>query len=304
MAASGVTVRRGVVAAPTVFKKSPHPLNAAFVRTVRNPLGFFGLAILSLLVLIALAAPLIAPHDPIVQHPGKELLAPGPDFLLGTDELGRDLLSRVIYGTRPSLVVALMVVILGGGLGIVTGLAAGYLGGWVNAVLMRFFDAMFAFPPILLGFVIIAALGPGTTQVAYAIALAVVPTLGRVARSLVLKERNRDYVLAARCTGARNGRVMFLHVLPNAVSPMIVNLALVMGFSVLAEASLAFLGLGTQPPTPSWGAMLNESRAYLRNDPWMAICPGVVLALLLLGLNYLADALRDAFDPRRVNAGF
>ena len=163
---------------------------------------------------------------------------------------------------------------------------------------------MFAFPPILLGFVIIAALGQGTTQVAYAIALAVVPTLGRVARSLVLKERNRDYVLAARCTGARNGRVMFLHVLPNAVSPMIVNLALVMGFSVLAEASLAFLGLGTQPPTPSWGAMLNESRAYLRNDPWMAICPGVVLALLLLGLNYLADALRDAFDPRRVNAGF
>jgi len=274
------------------------------VRTWRNPLGFFGLAILGLLVLIALAAPLIAPYDPVVQHPGRELLAPGPDFLLGTDELGRDLLSRVIYGTRPSLVVALMVVVLGGGLGIITGLAAGYLGGWVNALLMRFFDAMFAFPPILLGFVIIAALGQGTTQVAYAIALAVVPTLGRVARSLVLKERNRDYVLAARCTGARNGRVMFLHVLPNAVSPMIVNLALVMGFSVLAEASLAFLGLGTQPPTPSWGAMLNESRAYLRNDPWMAICPGVVLALLLLGLNYLADALRDAFDPRRVNAGF
>jgi ABC-type dipeptide/oligopeptide/nickel transport system permease subunit len=302
--ASGVTVRPRVVAAQTTFKQSPHPLNAAFVRTLRNPLGFFGLAILSLLVLIALAAPLIAPYDPVVQHPGRELLAPGPDFLLGTDELGRDLLSRVIYGTRPSLVVALMVVVLGGGLGIVTGLAAGYLGGWVNAVLMRFFDAMFAFPPILLGFVIIAALGPGTTQVAYAIALAVVPTLGRVARSLVLKERNRDYVLAARCTGARNGRVMFLHVLPNAVSPMIVNLALVMGFSVLAEASLAFLGLGTQPPTPSWGAMLNESRAYLRNDPWMAICPGVVLALLLLGLNYLADALRDAFDPRRVNAGF
>lgn len=297
-------MRRHAVAAPTTFRKSPHPLNAAFVRTWRNPLGFFGLAILGLLVLIALAAPLIAPYDPVVQHPGRELLAPGPDFLLGTDELGRDLLSRVIYGTRPSLVVALMVVVLGGGLGIITGLAAGYLGGWVNALLMRFFDAMFAFPPILLGFVIIAALGQGTTQVAYAIALAVVPTLGRVARSLVLKERNRDYVLAARCTGARNGRVMFLHVLPNAVSPMIVNLALVMGFSVLAEASLAFLGLGTQPPTPSWGAMLNESRAYLRNDPWMAICPGVVLALLLLGLNYLADALRDAFDPRRVNAGF
>jgi len=299
-----VAVGPRVTAATPRFKTSAHPLEAAFMRTWRNPLGFFGLLILGLLIVGALAAPLISPYDPIVQHQGSELLGPSTGFLLGTDELGRDLLSRVIYGARPSLVVALMVVVIGGGLGIVAGLVAGYLGGWVNAVLMRFFDAMFAFPPILLGFVIIAALGPGTTQVAYAIALAVVPSLARVARSLVLKERHRDYVLAARCTGARSGRVMFLHVLPNAVSPMIVNLALLMGFSVLAEASLAFLGLGTQPPTPSWGAMLNESRAYLRNDPWMAICPGVVLAMLLLGLNYLADALREAFDPRRVNAGF
>ncbi len=302
--ATDVAVRPQVVAVTPTFKKSPHPLNAALVRTLRNPLGFFGLLILGLLVAMALAAPILAPYDPAVQHPGKELQGPGTEFWLGTDELGRDLLSRVIFGTRPSLVVAMMVVLLGGGVGIVLGLTAGYLGGWVNALVMRFFDAMFAFPPILFGFVIIAALGPGTTQVAYAIALAVVPTLGRVSRSLVLKERHRDYVLAARCTGARNARVMFLHVLPNAMSPMIVNLALLMGFSVLAEASLAFLGLGTQPPTPSWGAMLNESRAYLRNDPWMAICPGVVLALLLLGLNYLADALREAFDPRRVNAGF
>lgn len=302
--ASGLaTGARPVTLAPSI-RKSPHPLNAAFERTWRNPLGFLGLLILGLLVFAALAAPLISPYDPIVQHQGKELLGPNSGFWLGTDELGRDLLSRVIYGARPSLVVAVMVVVIGGGLGILAGLAAGYFGGWVNALIMRLFDAMFAFPPILLGFVIISALGPGTTQVAYAIALAVVPTLGRVARSLVLKERHRDYVLAARCTGAGSARVMFLHVLPNAVSPMIVNLALIMGFSVLAEASLAFLGLGTQPPLPSWGAMLNESRAYLRNDPWMAICPGVVLALLLLGLNYLADALRDAFDPRRVNAGF
>jgi peptide/nickel transport system permease protein len=293
-----------VVGPAAALRKSPHPLNAAFVRTYRNPLGMTGLIILGLLVFSALFAPFISPYDPVAQHQGKELLGPNPQFWLGTDELGRDLLSRVIYGTRPSLVVAIMVVIIGGGLGIVAGLAAGYFGGWVNALLMRLFDAMFAFPPILLGFVIIAALGPGTTQVAYAIALAVVPTLGRVARSLVLKERHRDYVLSARSSGAGSMRVMFLHVLPNAVSPMIVNLALIMGFSVLAEASLAFLGLGTQPPLPSWGAMLNESRAYLRNDPWMAICPGVVLALLLLGLNYLADALREAFDPRRVNSGF
>ncbi|MBV9892839.1 MAG: ABC transporter permease [Chloroflexi bacterium] len=303
MAVESAAGPRVIAVAPHV-RKSPHPLNAALVRTWRNPLGSFGLIILGLLVFGALAAPLISPYDPIAQHQGKELLGPTPEFWFGTDELGRDLLSRVIFGARPSLAVSLMVVILGGGLGIVAGLVAGYLGGAVNAVLMRIFDGMFAFPPILLAFVVVAALGPGTTQVAYAIAISVVPSLGRVARSLVLKERHRDYVLAARCTGAGSGRVMFLHVLPNAVSPMIVNLALLMGFAVLAEASLAFLGLGTQPPTPSWGAMLNESRAYLRNDPWMAICPGIVLALLLLGLNYLADALREAFDPRRVNAGF
>jgi peptide/nickel transport system permease protein len=301
--ATDVVSRPVAPAAPRV-KKSAHPFAAAFVRTYRNPLGLFGLIILGLLVFIALTAPIISPYDPIVQHQGKELQGPSSEFWMGTDELGRDLLSRVIWGARPSLAVAVMVVFIGGGLGIVAGLAAGYFGGWVDATLMRMFDALFAFPAILLGFVVIAALGPGTTQVAYAIAIAVVPTLGRVARSLVLKERYRDYVLAARCTGAGNGRVMFLHLLPNAISPMIVNIALVMGFSVLAEASLAFLGLGTQPPTPSWGAMLNASRAYLRVDPWMAICPGVILAFLLLGLNYLADALREAFDPRRVNAGF
>jgi peptide/nickel transport system permease protein len=262
------------------------------------------LIILGILVFGAIFAPLISPYDPIVQHQGKELLAPNAQFWFGTDELGRDLLSRIIYGARPSLVVALLVVLIGGGLGIVSGLTAGYFGGWVNAVIMRVFDALFAFPAILLAFIVIAALGPGKYQVAVAIAIAVVPSLGRVARSLVLRERYRDYVLAARASGANGSRVMFFHVLPNAVSPMIVNLALLMGFSVLAEASLAFLGLGTQPPEPSWGAMLNGSRAYLRVDPWMAIGPGIVLAMLLLGLNYLADAMRDAFDPRRVNAGF
>jgi len=302
--ASGELVTSPPIAIPERrVRKSAHPLVSAFQRTYRNPLGFFGLLILGLLVLAAITAPLISPYDPIVQHQGKELLGPNADFWFGTDELGRDLLSRIIFGARPSLVVALMVVTIGGGLGILAGLAAGYFGGWVEAVLMRLFDALFAFPPVLLGFVVIAALGPGTYQVAYAIALAVVPSLGRVTRSLVLKERHRDYVLAARCVGANSARVVFLHVLPNAFAPLIVNIALLIGFSVLAEASLAFLGLGTQPPVPSWGAMLNASRAYLRVDPWMAIGPGVVLALLLLGLNYLADALRDAFDPRRVNAG-
>lgn len=302
--ATDVVARPPIAAVPQQVKKSPHPLAAAFARTWRNPLGKFGMIILGILIFAAIFAPLISPYDPIVQHQGQELQGPSATFWFGTDELGRDLFSRIIYGTRPSLIVALMVVLLGGGVGICSGLAAGYTGGWLDTVIMRLFDALFAFPAILLGFVVIAALGPGKYQVAVAIAIAVVPSLGRVARSLVLKERNRDYVLAARSCGANSVRVMFAHVLPNAVSPMIVNLALLMGFSVLAEASLAFLGLGTQPPEPSWGAMLNGSRAYLRVDPWMAIGPGVVLAMLLLGLNYLADALREAFDPRRINAGF
>jgi peptide/nickel transport system permease protein len=300
---AGSVVASPTVATPDRIKRPRHPVTAALIRTWRNPEGAFGLLILGLLVVFAVAAPLIAPYDPIAQHQGQENLGPNGAFLLGTDELGRDLLSRVIYGTRPSLAVALMVVAIGGGLGILAGLAAGFLGGWVDPFIMRIFDALFAFPPVLLGFVVIAALGPGTTQVAYAIAFAAIPGLGRVTRSLVLKERNRDYVLAARCVGATSARAMFMHVLPNAFAPLIVNIALLMGFSVLAEASLAFLGLGTQPPTPSWGAMLNESRSYLRVNPWMAISPGIVLALLLLGLNYLADALREAFDPRRVNAG-
>jgi len=213
-------------------RKSPHPLISAFRRTYRNPLGMFGLVILGTLIFAAVFAPLISPFDPIIQHQGSELLGPNSTYWFGTDELGRDLLSRIIFGTRPSLIVALMVVVIGGGLGVLAGLAAGYFGGWVEAVIMRLFDALFAFPAVLLGFVVIAALGPGTTQVAYAIALAVVPSLGRVTRSLVLKERQRDYVLAARCVGAQSARVMFMHVLPNAFSPLIVNIALLMGFSV------------------------------------------------------------------------
>ncbi|MDE3075127.1 MAG: ABC transporter permease [Chloroflexota bacterium] len=284
-------------------RHSQSPLIKGVIRTARHPLGGVGLILLAILVLSALTAPWIAPYNPLAQHPGYELHGPGLPFLFGTDQFGRDLLSRVIYGIRPSLAVSLIVVGLGGSVGIGAGLVAGFLGGWVEAIITRMFDALFAFPAIMLGFVVVAASGPGTTQVAYAIALSSVPSLGRVARALVLRERHRDYVLAARSMGARTSRIMFRHILPNAVAPMFVNIALLMGFAVLAEAGLAFLGLGTQPPLPSLGGMLNESRSYLRADPWLAVWPGVALALLLLGLNYVADALREAFDPRRVNIG-
>ncbi|MGH2469653.1 MAG: ABC transporter permease [Chloroflexota bacterium] len=181
------------------------------------------------------------------------------------------------------------------------GLMAGYLGGSVETILMRFIDTLFAFPPILTGIAILTVLGPGAINVAYALAIAGLPSFARLTRSIVLGEKHRDYVLSARALGARRGRIMFRHILPNSLGPLLVQLALFMGIAVLAEAGLSFLGLGTQPPLPSWGGMLSTSQDYLRTDFWIAIWPGIALALLVLGLNLLSDAMREALDPRRVN---
>jgi peptide/nickel transport system permease protein len=277
------------------------PLVQALVRTVRNPMGLFGIVVLTVLVLAAILAPLISPFDPIEQHPGSELLGPGGQFLLGTDNLGRDLLSRIIYGSRASMLIGVVAVALGAGLGLATGLAAGYLGGVIDATIMRFYDALLSFPAILLGIGVVSVLGTGPLSVAYALAFATLPNFARLMRARVLTEREREYVVAARCIGARSGRIMWRHVLPNAVAPLLIQISLSMGFAVLAESALSFLGLGTQPPLPSWGGMLNESRAYLRTAPGFGIFPGMALALLLMGLNFLSDALRDALDPRRTN---
>ncbi len=264
-------------------------------------MGLSGTIVVALLVLAAVLAPIVSPFDPLEQHPGLELRPPGGQFPLGSDHLGRDLLSRIIFGSRSSLLVGMVAVGLGAGFGIASGLAAGYLGGWVDAVLMRLFDALLSFPAILLGIGVVSVLGSGPLSVAYALAFATVPTFARLMRARVLTEREREYVVAARCIGAGSGRIMSRHVLPNAVAPLLIQISLSMGFAILAESALTFLGLGTQPPMPSWGGMLNESRAYLRSAPWFGIFPGLALALLLLGLNFLSDALRDALDPRRVN---
>src|SRR6266849_3337946 len=278
------------------------PLVQALSRTLRNPMGLFGTVVVGILVFAALAAPIISPYDPIAQHPGLELRPPSWQFLLGTDHLGRDLLSRLIFGSRSSLLVGMVAVGLGAGLGIASGLAAGYLGGAVDAFIMRIYDALLSFPAILLGIGVVSVLGSGPLSVAYALAIATIPTFARLMRARVLTERERDYVLAARCIGARAARIMWQHVLPNAMAPLLIQLSMSMGFAILAESALTFLGLGTQPPMPSWGGMLNESRAYLRTAPWFGIFSGLALALLLLGLNFLSDALRDALDPRRTNA--
>jgi len=254
-----------------------------------------------LLALMALGAPFLAPFNPLEQHAGDELVRPGGQYILGTDNLGRDLLSRIIWGSRASFFIGVMAVLLGSTVGIGTGLLAGYLGGWVDAVIMRIYDALLAFPTILLGIAVVAVLGAGGSNVAFAIALAQMPIFARLTRSVVQTERERDYVLAARSLGVPSSRIMQRHVLPNSLGPLLVQMSLAMGFSVLAESSLSFLGLGTLPPEPSWGGMLNDSRAHLRQAPWFGVWPGVALALLLVGLNYFSDALRDALDPRRIN---
>ncbi|MBV8714060.1 MAG: ABC transporter permease [Chloroflexi bacterium] len=296
------------LATPTVVRRAPRvssarsPLLQALSRTLQNPMGLIGATIVAVLVVAALVAPLITPYNPVEQHPGLELQPPSGQFWLGTDHLGRDLLSRILFGSRSSMLIGVLAVGLGAAFGIGSGLAAGYLGGWVDTLLMRLFDALLSFPAILLGIGVVSVLGSGPLSVAYALAVATVPTFARLMRARVLSEREREYVVAARCIGARAGRIMWLHVLPNAIAPLLIQISLSMGFAVLAESALTFLGLGTQPPTPSWGGMLNESRAYLRTAPWFGIFPGLALALLLLGLNLLTDALRDALDPRRTNA--
>lgn len=272
----------------------------ATVSVLRNPTGLLGFAVVLVFVGLATFAPLVAPYSPFEQHQGQILQPPSAQFALGTDELGRDLLSRVFYGARVSMIVGVLATAIGATFGVATGMLSGYLGGWVDSVIMRFYDALLAFPGIIIGIGVISVLGPTSINVAYALALGGMPFFARLMRSSVLSEREREYVFAARSIGVRDAGIMFRHVLPNTLPPLLVQLSLAMGFAVLAEASLSFLGLGTQPPDPSWGSMLNDSRAYLREAPWYGLWPGLALTILLVALNFLSDALRDALDPRGV----
>ena len=280
-----------------------HPWLQVLLRIAGSPMGAFGLATLIIMAALAILAPVIAPYSPIQQHPGLELEPPSAQFWLGSDDLGRDLFSRIVFGARVSFIVGILATALGALVGVSTGLLSGYLGGWVDSVIMRFYDALLAFPGVIIGIAVISVLGASTLNVAYALAIGGMPFFARRMRSSVLSEREREYVYAARSIGAGDGRIMLRHVLPNTLAPLLVQLSLAMGFAVLAEAGLSFLGLGVQPPDPSWGSMLNDSRAYLREAPWYGLWPGVALTILLVGLNYLSDALRDALDPRRANLG-
>lgn len=278
-----------------------HPLAKSLAALWRMPMGKFGILVLAMFILLSVGAPLFAPHDPSFQYRGEELLAPNMTFLLGTDQYGRDLLSRVIYAGRTSLLAGVLAVGIGAFVGVTTGLLSGYIGGWVDSIIMRFYDGLLTFPNILLAIALVAALGPSLLNIAIALGVSQAPLDARLTRSIVLSLRERDYVLAARSLGAPGYRIVLHHILPNTLPILLVQFSLAMGFAVLAEGSLSFLGLGTQPPTPSWGGMLNDSRPYMREAPWYGIWPGLAMAILLIALNFLTDAARDVMDPRRIN---
>jgi ABC-type dipeptide/oligopeptide/nickel transport system permease subunit len=267
-------------------------------RAARARLAPFGAAVMTLAVLIALAAPLVAPYDPLAQNLGNTLAAPGRDHLLGTDNVGRDVLSRVILGTRVSLVAGLVSVVLAVSAGSLLGVVAGYCGGRVDGLVMRVMDAVLSFPPLVLALALGAVLGAGLTGVLLALGVVYTPTFARLMRGQVLTITARDYVDAARALGASGWRIAARHVVPNAINPIIVQASLSVAFAILAEASLSFLGLGIQPPQASWGSMINAGRGYLQQAPWIVFGPGAALFVTVVGLSFVGDAVRDALDPR------
>ena len=268
----------------------------------RDRLGLAGAAVVVLFGLIALAAPLLAPHGPVELHLQDRFRPPSAAYWFGTDEFGRDILSRVIYGTRISLGVGLGTMVLAALVGVPMGLGAGYLGGLADTTAMRLADCIFSFPAILFGLTIAAVLGPGSTRVMLAVTIISIPVFARLTRASVLGEKAKPYVEAARSLGAGTGRIMFRTIFPNCVPPILVQATVSAAYAILLEAGLSFLGLGAQPPEPSLGTMLNFGRTYLNRAPWYGIFPGLAITTLVLALHFLADALRDALDPTQLRS--
>jgi peptide/nickel transport system permease protein len=266
-------------------------------RLRRNRLAVIGTTITLLVLAMALLANRIAPYDPTALNARHRLEAPSADFRFGTDRLGRDVLSRVVYGAQSSLTIAATSVAVSLLLGSVLGLLSGYFGGGLDLVIGRLMDVLFSFPALLLAIAVAAMLGPGVRNAALAIAVVYTPLFARVIRGPVIAERHRDYVQAAHVIGASHQSIIFRHILPNVVSPIIIQASAALSAAILLEAALSYIGLGTQPPAPSWGTMLSEGRTFLETAPWMSIFPGLAIATTVLAFNLLGDGLRDAFDP-------
>ncbi|WP_293808827.1 nickel transporter permease [uncultured Bosea sp.] len=264
----------------------------------RNPMAVAGLAIIVLLLLIAAFAPVIAPFDPIAQALDKRLLPPSATNWFGTDALGRDIFSRIVYGTRITLVIVLLVVVTVGPFGLLIGAISGYYGGWVDRLLMRITDVFLAFPRLVLALAFVAALGPGIVNAIIAIAITTWPPYARVARAETMVIRNQDYIAAMRLQGASQARIIWKHVVPMCMSSLIVRTTFDMAGIILTAAGLGFLGLGAQPPMPEWGAMISAGREQIFDQWWVATFPGVAICIVALGFNLLGDGLRDVMDAR------
>lgn len=254
--------------------------------------------VLGALVLAAIFAPIVAPYSPLQYHPSILEQPPSAAHLLGTDNLGRDQLSRIIYGTRISLAVGITSILAGGLLGTLMGMLGGYVKGWVDQVITMVVDALLSFPPLLLPLAIAAVLGPSILNLVIALAIARVPVYARLARGQTFQVRSLDYIMAARASGTRTWRTLRRHVFPNILSPLLVQATISVSFAILDESTLSFLGLGAQPPTPEWGNMITDAQTYLFSDPWMLLGPALAIVVTVLSLNLLGDALRDRFDPR------
>jgi len=265
--------------------------------------AFIGFFIIVGLVIIALLAPWIAPYDFTDQHILQAFKGPTRQFLMGTDEFGRDLLSRIIWGTRPALIVGVLSVLVSIGIGVPIGVLAGYKLGWIDRLVTWLVDIMLSFPALLLGLMIVTLLGQGIDKVIVAIGISHVAQYIRLARGPTLALRNHDFVRATRALGAGDVRITFSHILPNIIGPIIIMATLSIAGAIRMEASLSFLGLGIQPPTPSWGNMIREGVANILQSPWMALFPGLALTFTVLAYNMVGDSLRDIFDPRIVTKG-
>ncbi len=280
-------------------RRGPNVLSAIVSMALSKPLGAFGAVVILLVLFVALAAPLLAPYDPLAMNFDAPFAPPSGRFVLGADEFGRDVLSRIIWGSRISVYVGVVSVVLGQAIGGTLGLVSGFLGGKVDVLIQRIVDMLMSFPMLVLALSIVAALGPSPINVVLAISIVQVPRSSRIIRSAALLVKEMQYVEAGRAIGATGARILWRHVLPNCLAPFIVIASTTLGLAILTEASLSFLGVGTPPPNPSWGAMLSGTgRSYVEIAPWLAIFPGLALTLTVFGFNLLGDALRDVLDPR------
>ncbi|WP_296915203.1 ABC transporter permease [Polaromonas sp.] len=274
------------------------PSRRALRRLLRRRGAMLGGVIVLFFVVLALFAPSIAPYDPIATSWSAVRKAPSMQYLFGTDEIGRDVLSRVVWGARASLMAGLVSVCISMALGVPIGLLAAYVGGWTDSLISRFTDAMLAVPFLILAIALAAFLGPSLSNAMIAIGVSATPIFIRLTRAQVLAVKVEDFVEAARAVGNPHWRIALRHILPNVLPPLIVQATLAIAAAIIAEASLSFLGLGQQPPAPSWGSMLNTAKNYVDNSPWMAVWPGLSIFLLVLSFNLLGDGLRDALDPK------